>query len=262
MLSYLQLGRRSSSPHPQHRPPTASLCSSARSVRQESHTHTHRHTYTHTYRAMIFRQTHTPTQSHTQIPTGARYMCVQMPQTHNKCFHHEKSNTPPAYKCNSFAVKLLLLSLYIQWDYMYERGDMGGHDWKKIQDWELKSWDVCKEAKAAQIDASLRRFTEQSQTVQTNGKASIHFSFWNGQHGLLMMMELEIKELSGSCNHTLLPSKGSSFSSESRERDKNMCEWDFLESVEVTFYFCSWKTSSLLFAPHKIKQAENELEQT
>ncbi len=227
MFSYLQLGRRSSSPHPPHRQPTASLCSSARSVRQESDIHTDTHTHQHT-ESHAFKQTHT----HTQIPTGGQYMYVQMPQTythtiHNKCISHEKPNSPTVYKCNSFTVKLLLYLFTFS-----EATCMSGGIWEAVIEnqglsIEIMEWDVGVEAKAAQIDASLRRFTEQNQTAQTNGMASIHFSFWNGQHGLLMSMELAIKKLSDSCSHTLLPSKGSSFSSESEKRDRNMCEWAF-----------------------------------
>lgn len=129
---------------------------------------------------------------------------------------------------------------------------------------EIMEWDVCIEAKAAQIDASLWRFTEQTQTARTKWKkASIYLSFWNGQHGLLMSMELAIKKLSDSCIRTLLPSKGSSFSSEGEKKKKtDICVSAVCVSVEVTLCFCSWKTSSSLSKPHKIKQAENELQQT
>lgn len=96
---------------------------------------------------------------------------------------------------------------------------------------EFMEWDVSIEAKAAQIDASLWRFTEQNQTAHTNGKASIYLSFWNGQHGLLMLMELAIKKLSDSCIHTLLPSNGSSFSNEGekKQKNRNMCECNLCE---------------------------------
>lgn len=47
VLVYLQLGQRSSSPRPLHRRPTASPCSAARSVQQESHKCTRRRKTTH-----------------------------------------------------------------------------------------------------------------------------------------------------------------------------------------------------------------------
>lgn len=66
-----------------------------------------------------------------------------------------------------------------------------------------------------------RWFTEQNQTNAhiDDGKASIPLSLWNGQHGLLMWMGLTVKKLSGWCSRTLLPSKGSSFSSKGRREE-------------------------------------------
>ncbi len=166
-----------------------------------------------------------------------------------------KTESPTVYKSNSFTVKLLLyLSTFVTFGHIQY---MSGGIWEAIIEnpglsVEIMEWDVCIEAKAAQINASLRRFTEQNQTARTNGKASISLSFWDGQHGLLMWMGLAVKKLSDSCIHTLLPSKGSSFSSESEERKKTeICVSATCASVDVTFYFCSWKTSNLLSKPHK-----------
>lgn len=145
------------------------------------------------------------------------------------------------------------------WGYIYEQWDGGGRHWKTSWNHGM-IWlvdDVWAEAQATQIDASLRWFTEQTQTL--NGKASIYLSLWNGQHGLLM--KLAIKELSDSCTHTLLPSKASSFSSKWRKREKYVSViW---ESADVTFSLSShWKTSNLLSKAHKIKRAVNEHQQT
>lgn len=72
------------------------------------------------------------------------------------------------------------------------------------------------------------------------------------------------------CIHTLLPSKGSSFSGEGRgegwerggKKQTETCVSGVGVSVRVTFCFCHWNTSSLLSQSHKIKQAEDELQQT
>lgn len=111
--------------------------------------------------------------------------------------------------------------------------------------------------------AAMVHWTE-SNTAQKNGKASIYLSVWNGQHGLLMLMKLAIKELSDSCIHTLLPSKGSSFSSKSEKRERNMCECDlrelrcylffilFLEVVQLIIQTTQNQTSSEWASANKV----------
>lgn len=141
---------------------------------------------------------------------------------------------PAVLKWSALPVKQLLCLFphHSQKDGVCERWDMGGHIWK--------AWTECwihgmrclhrsegQHRSMSHCDGSLNR-------IRQNGKASIYRGLWNGQHGLLMLMELAIKTLLDLCIHTLLPSKGSSFSGEGRgegwergrkKADRNMCEW-------------------------------------
>lgn len=103
------------------------------------------------------------------------------------------------------------------WDHIYERRDVGGHNWKTSQNHGMRR--LCwSKGTADRCFAAMVHWTE-SNTAQKNGKASIYLSLWNGQHGLFMLMKLALKELSDSCTHTLLPSKGSSFGSKREKKE-------------------------------------------
>lgn len=126
MLFYLQWGQRSSSPHPPHRQPTASPCSSARSVRQESDIHADTRTRTHT-QSHAFKEIHTRTHKSQQVHSAC--MCNGHKHTihNNKCISHEKPKSPAVYNCNSFTVKLLLYLFTVD-----EIAYMSGGIWQAI----------------------------------------------------------------------------------------------------------------------------------
>lgn len=106
-------------------------------------------------------------------------------------------------------VVIWLWMFHLQHDHTYEWWDVrgGGHNRKHRSNVEIMEWDVCVLKHGS--DARQRRFTGHNQTQHRQMKR--RQSIWDGRHGLLMVTELAIKNVSDCSVLTLFPSKGSSF---------------------------------------------------
>ena len=189
-----------------------------------------------------------------QIPTGAQCMYLQRTPARNTQPMHlvMETKVTRCLQMRHCQREAAAVSFRSRWDHMYERGEVGGHNWKARSDVEIMEWDVCTEAKAAQIDVLLWRFAEQHQTKMIHLSQLQKWMPW-----ITNVNDIGNEETLTCAFIPCFPQRALPLAVKvKKNKDRNMCECDRV-SVEVTFHLCSWRTSSLLAKAHKNQTSED-----